>query len=152
MSNVISFRATLLLLAAGLASACSSLHPYQSSAPDNMNISVDVRSGSARVDVYSADKPCDVSYQGTVDLSDKKVKIGIPANRMSYLVFSFEGGSYFTGYHTTSTAIYLTPRAGYRYEAAVSYADAMYSATIYEQDAHGARREIPRLKPACAAM
>jgi hypothetical protein len=103
------------------------------------------------MDVYGVDSKCEASYQGTVDLSDKKVSTGIPANKLSYLVFYFRGGSYFTGYHGTSYAIYLTPRPGYRYDATASYADGMYGATIYEQDARGGgRRKIP-FEHACAS-
>lgn len=148
-TRIFFYKAALTIFVACMASACSSLHPYRSSVPENLDISTDVHSVSATMDVYSTDNPCEASYQGAVDLSEKKIKAGIPANKLSRLVFNFKGVSYFTGYHSTSYSIYLTPRAGYHYEAVVSYADAMYASTIYEQDAHGGRRKIPRTEPAC---
>jgi len=153
MSNGVSFRrAAMLAVVAGIVAGCSSLHPFKSGAPENMAITTDARSVSVQMDVYSVDSKCEASYQGTVDLSDKKVRTGIPANKLSYLVFYFGGGSYFTGYHSTSYAIYLTPRPGYHYDATASYADGMYGATIYERDAHGGgRRKIPFIEHACAS-
>lgn len=152
--NTISFyRAVLLVLTAGAASACSSIHPYMNSAPENLTIKPDVRTGSARMHVYEIDNACNASYRGTVELNNLKVKVGIPVNKPSYLVFNFSDSSLFTGSSSVSYDLYLNPKTGYHYEAAVSYADSMYGATIHEQDSRGgARRETPRFVPkACAA-
>lgn len=131
--------------------ACSSMHAYKQIAPDNMLITTDIRSGSARMHIYEMDGPCNESYQGTVDLPDNdKTKLGIPTGKPSALRFTFYGGSaYLTGTHSISYDTYLTPRAGHHYEIQVSYIDAMYSATIYEQDGHGGRHKVPRVEPAC---
>lgn len=147
------FRAALLVLVAGLASACSSIHDYSNSKPENLTLKPDVRSGSARLHIYDVDNACNAKYQGTVELGSAKVKVGLPANKLSYLDFNFSDSSIFTGSHSISSGMYLTPRAGYQYEAVVSYIDKMYSAAIYEQDMHGgARHEVPRIEPkACAS-
>ncbi len=145
------FRTVAPALIVGAFASCSSLHPFKSTGPENMNITTDAHSVSVRMDVYSVDAKCEASYQGTVDLSDHRVNTGIPANNLAYLEFSFSGGNYFTGSHTTDYGLYLTPRPGYRYDVAVSYAAAMYGVTIYEQDAHGTRRKIPFTGNTCPA-
>lgn len=138
----------MLVLVAGMASACSSTHSYTNSTPENMVISPDVRKGSARMHVYDVGNACDLKYQGTVELSDSKLKVGIPVNTLSYLDFNFSDSSIFAGSHSTSYGMYLTPRAGSQYDATVSYIDGMYYAKINEQESlGGARREVPRVVP-----
>jgi hypothetical protein len=136
-----------------MASACSSIHDYTNSKPENLTLKPDIRSGSARLHVYDVDNACNATYKGAVELSNAKMKVGIPVNRLSYLEFSFSDYSIFFGSHSISSGAYLTPRAGYQYDAVVSYIDKMYSNTIYEQDMHGgARREIQNITPkACAS-
>jgi len=142
----------LVVIVATLASACSSLHDYTNSTPSNLAIKPDVRSGSARLDVYDVDSKCNATYQGTVELDGVKVSVGVPISRLSYLEFIFSDSSIFTGSRSISTGIYLTPRAGYQYDADISYIDKMYSATIYEKDMHGsARHEVPRIVPRVCA-
>lgn len=153
MPSLISFcRVALLVPVACALSACSSTHAYTSKPPENMSIKPDVRTGSARLHVYDVDNKCNMNYQGTVELSEK-VRIGLPVNKLSYLDFNFSDTSLFTGSHSTSYGMYLTPRAGYHYDAVVSYVDEMYGATVHEQDTHGgARHEVPSIVPkACAS-
>lgn len=153
MKTISFFRVVLLVLIAGMTSACSSMHRYTSTAPENMTIKSDVRTGSASMHVYEVDNMCNASYRGTVELNNPKVKVGIPVNKPCYLVFTFSETSLFTGSSSTSYDMYLTPRAGFHYSAAVSYAESMYGATLYEQDLRGGgRREIPRSVPkACTS-
>lgn len=150
----ISFRrSVLLVIVAGAASACSSMHPYTSSAPENLTVKPDIRTGSARMHVYEVDNTCNMSYRGTVELDAPKVKVGIPVNKPSYLVFNFTDSSLFTGDSSVSYDMYLTTRTAYHYDIAVSYADSMYGATIHEQDSRGGgRKEMPRAVPkACGS-
>lgn len=130
--------------------ACSGIHAYKQTAPDNMLITTDVRSGSATMHIYEMNGPCNLEYQGTVDLPDSdKTKLGIPAGKAVALEFDFYGRSVFTGAHSMSYETYLTPRAGYHYEIQVSYIDKMYGATVYELDTHGGRHKVPRVEPQC---
>lgn len=150
---ILFYRTALLIFVAGIASACSSTHDYTNIKPENMIFKTDVRSGSARLHVYDVGNACNLIYQGTVELSSSKMKLGIPVNKLSYLEINFSDSSIFTGSHSTSSGAYLSPRAGYQYETAVSYIDRMYSVTIYEQDLHGgARHEVTSIAPkACAS-
>lgn len=139
----------LVALLAVMASACST-HPYKNDSPVNMTITTDVRRGSADLHIYDIDNTCKTSYLGTVGLTDPKVRIALPTSKPSYLVVNFSSTSLFWGSSSTSYDIFVTPRAGYRYEALVNYIDKMYGATIYEQEANGgARRKLPRVEPAC---
>lgn len=138
----------MLAFVAAMASACSSMHDYANSAPENLILKPDVRSGSAYLHVYDVDSKCNATYQGTVALSGSKVKVGVPINKLSYLDFNFADSSFFTGSYSVSSGVYLTPRSGYQYDAVVSYIDNMYSATIYEQSMHGGtRHEVPNIVP-----
>ncbi len=142
-------RAATGALFAALA-GCSGIHAYKQTAPDNMLITTDVKSGSATMHIYEMKDPCNSEYQGTVDLPDSdKTKLGIPAGKPVALEFVFYGRSFFTGGHSISYDTYLTPRAGYHYEIQVSYIDKMYSATVYEYDTHGGRHKVPRVEPQC---
>lgn len=138
----------LLVLVAGMASSCSSMRDYTNSSPENLIVKPDIHSDSASMHVYAVDRQCNARYQGTVKLRNTRIKIGIPINKQSYLEFVFANASFFSGSHSISSGVYLTPRAGYQYEATVSYIDKMYSVSIYEHDAHGgARREISHFVP-----
>jgi hypothetical protein len=136
-----------------LLTACSSMHAYEQTAPDNMLVTTDIRSGSARMHIYETDGHCTENYLGTVDLPDNgKTKLGTPAGKPIALAFDFYGGSaYFTGAHSISYDTYLTPRAGHHYEIQVSYVDKMYGATVYEQDGHGGRHKVARVEPECSS-
>jgi hypothetical protein len=131
-------------------SACSSMHAYKQTAPDNMLVTTDIRSGSAQMHIYETDGHCAENYLGTVDLPDNgKLNLGTPAGKPVLLAFDFYGSSFFTGAHSISYETYLTPRPGHHYEMQVSYVDKMYGATIYEQDGHGGRHKVARIEPEC---
>jgi hypothetical protein len=151
LSCIAAFRVALAVLILGLLGACSSIRPYANSMPENMRVEADVRSGSAQLHVYDMDSACNVTYQGTVDLSGRKAGVGLPVNRPSYLVFEFYDKSIFTGSRSTSYELYLAPRAGARYLATASYVDNMYDAAIYELDGHGGRHPAARIDSPCAA-
>ena len=142
-------RTAVLVLVTGAVAACSSAFPYRSAGPENLHIATDLRSGTAIMRVYETKGKCSWNYQGTVELSRRNLQVGLPVNRQSYLVFIFEGGNYFAGYHSIDYDMYLTPRPGYRYEAEVSYNNDMYDVTIYERGRHGGRRKIPHISPHC---
>ena len=146
-------RAVSLFLVVFVASACSSMHGYANNKPENLTLKPDIRSGFAQLHVYDIDNACNAIYRGTVKLTNVKMMVGIPVNSLSYLEFSFSDSSVFSGSHSTSSGVYLIPRAGYQYDAVISYIDKMYSSTIYEQDIDGgARSEIQKIVPkACVS-
>jgi len=145
-------RGVLLCLAAALIAGCSSLKTYPSRSPENVVVSSAIESGSffssmrGSVHIHELDSDCRTSYLGTVKLDQPKVALGLPAERASYLVFAFDGSSFLGGSSSSSSSgTVLKPRAGYRYEVAVTYRDSIYHVVLRESDPRsGASRELPR--------
>ena len=135
-----------------LFTGCSSLKPYPSVAPENVVVKSALESGSilssmrGSVHIHELDASCHSSYVGTVKLDRPSVALGLPAERASYLVFAFDGSSFLGGTtSSTSSGTVLKPRAGYRYEFAVTYKDNIYNVVLRESDPRrGASREVPR--------
>lgn len=144
-------RAALAALVA-LLGGCSSLRPYPSVTPENVVVKSALESGSilssmrGSVHIHELDASCHSSYVGTVKLDRPSVALGLPAERASYLVFAFDGSSFLGGTSSsTSAGTVLKPRAGYRYEFAVTYKDNIYNVVLRESDPRrGASREVPR--------
>ena len=144
-------RFTGLFLALAFLAGCSGIKAYRDAPVKNLVVRSDVDSGSmfssmrAGLDVYRVETGCRTQYEGTVRLDRPSVEVGLPSDRLSYLVFTFEGSSFLGGSSSaTSAGMLLKPRAGYRYEAAVSYREDIYDVVIRELDPRrGASREIP---------
>ena len=145
-------RSFIILAAASVLAACSSLKPYPSVAPENVVVKSAIESGSVlssmrgAVHIHEVDASCHTSYVGTVKLDRPSIALGFPAERPSYLVFVFQGSSLFGGSTSSAGAgTVLKPRPGYRYEFAVSYKDNIYNVVLRESDPRrGASREVPR--------
>jgi hypothetical protein len=147
-----------LLLFAGALAGCSGLPPYESDLPANLNIKTTLSSPSllltaplagtfdADMHVTAVDRRCQKNYRGSVKLGSTAVKVGIPADQLSYLVFEFSGRSLLTRGSASSTyTTLLTPRSGHQYDVDVAYADEMYSIRLYERNPRsGVRREVER--------
>ena len=144
-------RAALLLVAASIA-GCSSLKTYPNRSPENVVVRSAIESGSVfssmrgSVHIHEVDSDCRTNYVGTVKLDQPKVALGLPAERTSYLVFAFDGSSFLGGSSSsTASGTVVKPRAGYRYEVAVSYRDSIYNVVLRESDPrNGTSRELPR--------
>lgn len=152
MTAISSLKAVLIVIVTGMVVACSSTHPYTSSSPENLSIKIDIRKGTAWLNIYEVDNACATKYLGTVELEGSRVKVAIPINKPSYLQFSFANSSLLSGNSSSSYGMYLTSRAGYQYDATVSYVDDMYTMMVHEKNSGGARRDITHVVPtACAA-
>jgi hypothetical protein len=150
-----------VLLMAGVLAGCSGIQTYPNSPEKNVTIRTETKSGSifssvqAAVHVHAANPKCATEYKGTVQLTEPVMRIGIPADWQSYLVFSFANSSLLgSSSSTTRYDTLLRPRAGYTYDINVSYVDDFYSVAIRE--IHLSRsfsRDVPRLSlKACAAQ
>jgi hypothetical protein len=136
----------------GLLAGCSGIRTYPDTSPKNLIVRTQASPGSmlsrtrVSVHIHEVDANCRTEYQGTVQLSDPTVEIGIPAGRPSYLVFNFHNSSFLGS--TTGSINYetlLQPRAGYTYDATARYADGIYLVSIRESGARGAGgRELAR--------
>lgn len=128
-----------LLLTVSLIASCSGIKPYRNMAEKNLHIKTEANSGSffssvrTAVDIYRVNADCKTEYEGTVQLNKPSVDIGIPSNRLSYLVFVFSSSSFLT--NTSGTITHnnvLKPRAGFYYEVQVNYKDDIYNVVIQE--------------------
>jgi hypothetical protein len=145
-----AWRAAALTVFAALVTACSGFKPYPDTREKNFQVHTRTDSGSifskvrASLDISRVDAQCRTEYEGTVDLKKAAVKIGIPAERWSYLVFYFSSSGFLSSRSSTmSQATLLKPRAGYRYDAEVTYRDDTYYVVIHEsRTAKGDAREI----------
>lgn len=144
------WRAAALTVFAALLTACSGIKPYPDVREKNFQVRTRTDSGSifskvrASLDILRVDAQCRTEYEGTVDLKKASVKVGIPAERWSYLVFYFSSSGLLSNRSSTmSQATLLKPRPGYRYDAEVTYRDDTYNVVIHEsRSGTGGGREI----------
>ena len=137
------------LLGASLVAGCSGMKTYPDTLAKNLHVKTEASSSSARMrvalDIHQVDASCRTEYQGTVQLDQPSMSIGIPPGRQSYLVFVFEGSSFLRGSSSINYGTLLSPRAGYSYDAQASYKDGIYHVEIREIDPRrSASREIER--------
>jgi hypothetical protein len=129
-----------VLLAAVLLAGCSGLRPYPNNLEKNLVIRTETDSGSifskvrAEVDIFRVKADCKTEYQGTVKLNGPSIKVGIPPDRLSYIVFVFSNSSFLASSRSTmSHETLLKTRAGFSYDIRVSYIDDIYNLTITEK-------------------
>lgn len=129
-----------LILAPGLLSGCSGIKTYPNTLTKNLQIKIETDSGSmfskvrTAVDIYRVDAECKTEYEGTVQLKSSSVEVGIPSDRLSYLVFVFANSGFFSS--SSSMMSYdamLKPRAGYNYDVKVTYMDDIYNVMMHEK-------------------
>ncbi|MCI0428535.1 MAG: hypothetical protein L0Z46_11015, partial [Nitrospiraceae bacterium] len=83
----------LLLCTASLLAGCFGSKTYPNTLDKNLHVHTVTDSGSwfsrvrAAVDIHRVGEGCALDYEGTVQLADSKIDIGIPPHRWSYLVF-----------------------------------------------------------------
>ena len=139
------------LLAASLLAGCSGFKTYPDTVPRNLHIRTETSSGSvfskvrAAVHIHSIGASCRSDYQGTVQLNEPSIEVGIPTERLSLMAFVFTSSAALGGSSSMRVEALLKPRPGYTYDAKVSYADRMYDVVIREIDPRrSSSREIER--------
>ncbi len=128
-----------VLLAAASLAGCSSLKTYPNDLEKNLVIRTETDSGSmfskvrAEVDIFNIKANCKTEYQGTVNLNEPFIEVGIPPDKLSYMVFVFSNSSFLANSSSTmSHETLLKARAGYNYDIKVSYMDDIYNVAISE--------------------
>ena len=125
----------LLAAAAAMAAGCSGLKTYPNDAPRNLHVATQTDSSArAALHVHEVTGPCATRYAGTLQLDAPKLDVGIPAGRTAYLVVTFDTSSFLGGSRATSVGTLLEPRAGFEYELAVRYKQAIYDVALREVD------------------
>lgn len=145
----------LLLLTVSLLASCSGIRPYPNNLDKNVQIQTETRSGSilsktrAYVGIYQVDGQCRIEYEGTVNLDRAVVLVGLPSDRLSYLVFSFVSSSFLANARSSiSQETLLRTRPDHSYQIDVSYRDSIYNVVVREHDPRmrGSREiEVKRL-------
>ncbi len=131
------------LAAAGALAACGGTKTYPDLPEKNLYVRSSLSGTKAVMGVHRLDAQCNAFYEGVVELDRPLVEAGLPAGRPSLLVFEFYSSGFFSGSHSIKQEARLTPRAGYRYEARVTYKDSLYNVELFEVDPRGgARREL----------
>lgn len=144
------WRAAAPTLLIGLLAACSGIKPYPDIPEKNLQVRTSTESGSifskvrASLSISRVDAQCGTEYEGTVDLKRESMRVGIPVERWSYLVFHFSSSGFLSSTSSTmSQSTLLKPRAGYRYDVEVIYRDDTYNVVIHESRSQkGDGREI----------
>jgi hypothetical protein len=137
-------RIVCLLPAICFVAACSGIRTYPNPEAKNLVVRSELSDVRAAVHIHEVEPDCRTRYQGTVKLEQAQVSIGVPAERTSYLVFSFQSSSFWSGRSTMNVGTLLKPRSGYRYEVDVKYRDDIYDVTVRELGAgKSPGRELP---------
>lgn len=128
-----------LLATIGFLVGCSGKYTYPNTLAKNLHIQTTTESGSffssvhAAVGIYQVDDNCEIEYQGTVDLDERPVSVGIPTGSPSYLVFEFSSSSFLANSsRSISYQTLLRPVDGHDYDIKVSYVDDIYNVEIQE--------------------
>jgi hypothetical protein len=137
--------AVVALVAGFCVAACGGTKPYRSDGAQNLAVKTEVDSGvRATLHVHAVGASCQAEYQGSVALSQPSLMVAIAPERVTYLDVTFDSSSLLAGSRSMNAGTLLRPRAGYRYEIAVSYRKSLYQVAIRETDAGGRTRELPR--------
>jgi hypothetical protein len=140
----------MLLLGVGLMASCSGIRPYPNTLEKNLAIRTETASGSifsntrAHVGIYRVDTECRVEYEGTIDLDKPLVLVGLPSDRLNYLVFGFSSSSFLANARNSiSQQTLLRTRPDHSYRIDVSYRDSIYNVVVREhQSRRGGGREL----------
>lgn len=132
------------MLAFVLLFGCAGIKTYPNTPDKNLRVRTATDSGSlfskvcVAVDIYRVDAECKTEYEGTVQLDARSVDVGIPAGRLSYLVFVFARSGFLS--RSSSATTYdtlLMPRTGQTYDVSVRYRDDIYNVVIREANSWG---------------
>ncbi|HET7764323.1 MAG TPA: hypothetical protein VFK92_04465 [Burkholderiales bacterium] len=139
MKRAIAGASAALVLA-----ACSGLKSYPSDFPANLVVRSELDKARGSLHVHQVDASCRTDYRGTVALDQPSVAVGIPPDRLAYIVATFDTSSFFGGSSATSVGTLLRPRTGYRYELRLKYRDNIYDFAMSEAGPGKASRPIAR--------
>jgi hypothetical protein len=125
--------AAACVVAVGVVACTGGRKPYPDGlAEKNVSVKPALSGVRAALHVHAVDAQCGTEYLGTLDLDRPAVALGIPEDRLSYLVFDFSSSSWLSGSHRMTQQTLLRPRAGHLYEIAASYRENIYHVVVRE--------------------
>jgi hypothetical protein len=126
-----------------LLAGCAGGQAYPDLPEKNLQVRTAASGVSVVMGVHRLDEKCFARYEGTVTLDRPTIEVGLPAGRLSLLVFEFYSLGVFSGNRSLRREAKITPRPGYRYEALVTYKDSLYNVELREIDPRsGAAHEL----------
>jgi hypothetical protein len=117
------------LVVFGALGACTGIKPYPNSYDKNVRINVKTDSSlfsklRTAVDIYRVDNTCQKTYEGTLQLRDATMLVGLSNEHPVYLVFVFQESSFLANSHSSITyETVFRPESDNHYEFEVSYVD-----------------------------
>ena len=154
------FRCIVLLACAWLA-ACTSVRPYPTDGPFNLQLQATTASGSilrdvtVAVDVFRVAPGCRLEHLGRRELGDAVQELRLPVGELLYLDFIFlKSGRWVNDASVVRHDTLLTARPGHRYTAQARYLNGLYEVVVHEAAAGQAatrvveRRRRDRCSPA----
>jgi len=134
-------QAIAAVLGLALLAGCEATRYYSGTSEKNLKVSSSLSGTRAVMGVHRLDG-CSTVYEGIVELDKPVVDVGLPPGRPTVLVFEFYSSSLLMGNTSIKKEAMVQPRPGYRYEASVSYKDALYDVQLWEYAPRGAGREL----------
>ena len=138
-----------LLLFTGLLTSCAGIKPYPNTLSKNITIKTSSKGGflttvNIQVHIAKVSKNCQGLYIGTVKLRNPVEKVGLEADKWSYLTFNFATSTFLGGSSSSiNLGTLIKPRKGHTYELDVTYFENIYNVEIFEKGPRGKkRREI----------
>ena len=123
-----------------LLTACSGLKTYRSNYERNLLVTTNTEARGlfsgvdAALDIYSVQDDCARQYEGTVDLGNSIVEVGIPTEQPAVLVFRFESSAFLSNSHSSmGYDVMLYPLANHVYDVDVSYKNSIYNVEVQER-------------------
>lgn len=130
----------MLALVTCLLTACSGLKTYRSNYERNLLITTNTEARGlfsgidTALDIYRVQPDCARQYEGTVDLGNSFVAVGIPTEQPAILVFRFESSAFLSNSHSSmGYDVMLYPLADHVYDLDVSYRDNIYNVEVQKR-------------------
>ena len=146
---------TVIAALCWLLAGCTGLKSYRSDYQANLFITTDTETKGwlsdidAALDIYQMYGDCVVDYQGTVNLRDPLVEVGVPAGVAAYLVFRIESSAFLTNtYSSVGYDFAFYPDFGHVYDVNVVYRDNVYDVQVQERARGGGEQQHLLLGPA----
>ncbi len=116
-----------------LLTSCATVRSYSYQGIDNLviNSSTDDHIDTA-IDIYDARNPCQLKYQGSIQVTPISMTTGLAVDVNHYLVINFSSSSMWTGDRNIGVQSVLRPEQGFSYQYDLSYKDSIYNVELRE--------------------
>lgn len=137
---------SMVVVASLIGCTTNTYKDYQNTSPKNVvvRLSQDSDLGvTARLSIHRVNKKCRREYLGTVQVTKKPIRVGIPNGRLTLLAFYFVNKDprwYMNETGTINVNALVKPRRGYRYDAKLIYENTSFEVKLYEINKRSRKR------------